>query len=132
MNKTKFLIGWSAVVGAMDALTGLLLVVTPAATLQLLNIIPPSADALIFLSWIGVFVGAVGLSYGLVLINRRRGPTVWMFTALVRGLVGVFVVCQIAAENLSLQWVAVALTDLLVAGVQLSVLRARWWEEARR
>lgn len=132
MTKTKFLIGWSVAVGAMDALTGLLLVVTPAATLQLLNIVPPSADALIFLSWIGVFVGAVGLSYGLVLINRRRGSTVWMFTALVRVLVGVFVVCQIAADNLSLQWVAVALTDLLVAGVQLTVLRARWWEEARR
>ncbi|MCF7674455.1 MAG: hypothetical protein K9N23_09540 [Akkermansiaceae bacterium] len=132
MSKTKFLIGWSAAVGAMDTLTGLLLVVAPAATLGLLGIAPPSADALIFLSWIGVFVGAVGLSYGLVLINRRRGTTVWMFTALVRVLVGVFVVCQIAAENFSLQWVAVALTDLLVAGVQLTVLRARWWEEARR
>lgn len=133
MNKRiKMMIGWSAAVGAMDALTGLLLVVAPAVTLRLLGIKPPGAEALVFLSWMGVFVGAVGLSYGLVLLNRRRGSTVWMVTALVRVLVGVFVVCRIAAGDLVAGWAAVAVTDLLVAGVQLAVLRAGWWEEVRR
>ena len=126
------MIGWSAAVGAMDALTGLLLVVAPAVTLRLLGIEPPGAEALVFLSWMGVFVGAVGLSYGLVLLNRRRGSTVWMVTALVRVLVGVFVVCRIAAGDLVVGWGVVAVTDLVVAGVQLAVLRAGWWEEVRR
>ena len=124
--------GWSAAVGAMDAVTGLLLVVAPAMVLKLLGITPPSPDALVFLSWMGVFVAGVGLSYGLVLGDRRRGPTVWQFTSLVRILVGIFVLCRIADGSLVPLWAAVALTDLVVAGGQLAMLRAGWWEEARR
>jgi hypothetical protein len=86
----------------------------------------------VFVSWIGVFVGAVGLSYGLALINRRRGATVWAFTTLVRALVGVFVCCQIASGGLALPWGLVAVADLAVAGFQFALLRARWWEEVRR
>ena len=118
--------------GAMDAVTGLLLVVAPATVLKLLGITPPSPDALVFLSWMGVFVAGVGLSYGLVLGDRRRGPTVWQFTSLVRILVGIFVLCRIADGSLVPLWAAVALTDLVVAGGQLAMLRAGWWEEARR
>ncbi len=132
MNRTKILLGWTAAFGAMDAFTGLLLIVAPAATLKLIGIAPPGPDALVFVSWIGVFVGAVGLSYGLALINRRRGATVWTFTALVRTLVGIFVSCRIAAGDLALPWALVAVADLAVAGFQLALLRAGWWEEVRR
>jgi len=123
---------WSGAVGAMDAVTGLLLVVAPVRVLELLGIAPPAADALVFLSWMGVFVAGVGLSYGLVVTDRRRGPTVWQFTSLVRGLVGVFVLCRIADGSLVPLWTAVALTDLVVAAGQLALLRAGWWEEAER
>lgn len=132
MNKRKFLVSWSVVVGSMDALTGLLLVVFPAWVLQCLRIAPPAPDALVFLSWIGVFVGGVGLSYLLALGDRRSGKTVWMFTALVRTLVAVFVIAQIDIGSLAPAWLMVALTDAVVAVVQMAVVRAGWWEEARR
>lgn len=130
MNKQLFVMGWSVAVGAMDAVTGLLLVVAPALVLKLLGIAPPPPEALVFLSWMGVFVAGVGLSYGLVLGDRRRGPTVWQITALVRVLVGIFVLWRIADGSLVPLWAAVALTDLIVAGGQLAMLRAGWWEEA--
>ena len=132
MNRKNVLLGWTAAFGTMDAFTGLLLVFAPAMTLRLLGIEPPGQDALVFLSWIGVFVGAVGLSYGLALINPRRGATVWTFTALVRTLVGIFVSCRIAAGDLALPWALVAVADLAVAGFQFAALRGRWWEEVRR
>jgi hypothetical protein len=132
MNKSQIVVGWSLAVGAMDAVTGLLLVVAPALVLEMLGIAVPPAEALVFLSWMGVFVAGVGLSYGLVLGDRRHGPTVWRFTALVRILVGVFVLWRIADGSLVPLWAVVALTDLAVAGVQVAILRAGWWEEARR
>ncbi|MCU0781473.1 MAG: hypothetical protein MUF04_10295 [Akkermansiaceae bacterium] len=116
----------------MDALTGLLLVAAPAETLCLLGIRPPGAEALVYLSWMGVFVGAVGLSYGLALLDPRRGPVVWAFTALVRVLVGAFVIARVASGELVMNWLVVAATDLLVAVVQCWGLKAGWWEEAGR
>lgn len=128
----KFTLGWSALVGAMDGVTGLLLIYAPAGTLAMLGIAPPPAAALVFVKWIGVFVAAVGLSYGLALLNPRHGGMVWAVTALVRILVGVFVVWQISAGELAIPWAVVAVTDLLVAGVQVALLRAGWWEVPRR
>ena len=132
MNKQQVVMGWSVAVGAMDAVTGLLLVVAPALVLKLLGIAAPSPDALVFLSWMGVFVAGVGLSYGFVVGDPRRGPTVWMITSLVRILVGIFVLWRIADGSLVPLWAAVAVTDLVVAGGQLAMLRAGWWEEAGR
>jgi hypothetical protein len=133
MNRLVFLKFWSVAVGTMDALTGLLLVTAPGFVLQLLKIAPPSADALVFLSWIGVFVMAVGLSYGFALGSHRgRGETVWAFTALVRVLVAVFVVVRIVGGSLEAAWGMVALSDFSVAVVQILILRKGWWREARR
>jgi Na+-driven multidrug efflux pump len=132
MNKKKFVMGWSIAVGAMDAVTGLLMVVAPEMVLKMLGIAPVSPDALVFLSWMGVFVGGVGLSYVIALGDRRMGQAVWMVTALVRLLVAVFVTWRIADGSLAGAWVSVALTDLVVAVVQTAVVRAGWWEERRR
>jgi hypothetical protein len=133
MTKSNFLKIWSVMVGAMDALTGLLLILAPASVLRVLRIEAPSPDAMVFLSWIGVFVMAVGLSYGLALGKHRgRGETVWMFTALVRTLVAVFLVIQITRETMAPAWLAVALSDGLVAMVQMVVVRKGWWREATR
>jgi hypothetical protein len=133
MTKLNFLKIWSVMVGGMDALTGLLLIFMPATVLRLLRIEAPGADALVYLGWIGVFVLAVGLSYGLALGKHRgRGETVWLFTALVRMLVAVFIVTQITRKTMAPAWIVVALSDGIVATVQMVILRKNWWREALR
>ena len=133
MNRLMFLKFWSVAVGAMDAVTGLLLVIAPGFVLKLLGIAPPSPDALVFLSWIGIFVMAVGLSYGFALGKHRGcGETVWAFTALVRILVAFFLAVRIAGGSLESAWAVVALSDCVVAVVQIVILRKAWWREALR
>jgi hypothetical protein len=130
MTKINFLKFWSFAVGSMDALTGLLLIIAPGFVLRLLGIALPSPDALVFLSWIGVFVMGVGLSYGIALGNcRGRGEAVWAFTALVRMLVAVFLVVSISRGALESVWAVVALSDGVVAVVQIVILRKDWWRE---
>src|SRR6478752_10846770 len=80
MNRLKFLQIWSIGVGAMDACTGLLLVVAPVPTLSLMRVPAVDASALVFLSWMGVFIGSVGASYALVFRGNREAETVWIFT----------------------------------------------------
>lgn len=116
---------WSVAVGAMDASTGVLLVACPEWVLATLGINGVGAESIVFLRWIGVFVGSVGLSYGLVL--RGEGETVWKVTALVRVLVAVFVTASIVAGSLVPAWAGVAVTDAVVAVVQIVGLRKRWW-----
>lgn len=127
MKKIQFLKFWSMAVGSMDAVTGLLLIFVPALVLGLLGIAPPSPDAMVFLSWMGVFVCGVGLSYGLALGRRTRGETVWMFTALIRAMVAAFLIVRIVHGSLAPAWAAVAVSDALVAIVQIVILRAGWW-----
>lgn len=133
MNKLTFLKFWSVAVGSMDALTGLLLIFVPDLVLRMLKIDPPSADAMVFISWIGVFVMSVGLSYGLALGGRRsRGEAVWMFTSLVRIMVAVFLTTKILGGSLQMAWMLVAAADASVALVQVVILRKRWWREGAR
>ena len=132
MTKEKFLIFWSIAVGSMDALTGLLLIFSPVFVLKLLGISTPSADALVFLSWVGVFVMSVGLSYGLALGKRWYGEAVWIFTSLVRILVAVFLTVRILDGSLPKTWALVAISDGSVALIQIAILRADWWWEVRR
>jgi hypothetical protein len=128
MKKVVFVRFWSIAVGSMDALTGLLLLLAPGWVLHLLRVPSPSVDALNFLSWIGVFVLAVGLSYAMALGRRSRGETVWVFTSVVRALVAVFLTFKILGGSMSPAWGVVALADGAVAVVQVAVLRAGWWK----
>lgn len=128
MNKLIFLKFWSVAVGSMDAATGLLLIFVPALVLGMLGITPPSPDALVFLSWIGVFVCGVGLSYGLALGKPSRGETVWVFTALIRSMVAVFLTVRIINGTLAPAWMVVGISDAFVAVVQIVILRAGWWK----
>lgn len=128
MNKIRFINFWSITVGSMDALTGILLIFFPLQVFQLLGIPPPSSDALIFLSWIGIFVFGVGLSYGLALGRRSRGETVWVFTALIRSLVAVFLMVHIMTDSLVPAWGLVGICNAIVAIVQIVALRLGWWK----
>jgi hypothetical protein len=116
----------------MDALTGLLLIFVPARVLGLLGIQAPSQDALVFLSWIGVFVMSVGLSYGLVFLKRRHGEAVWAFTSLARMAVAVFLTAKVLGETMEKSWLLVAVSDAAVALVQMVILRIGWWREGQR
>lgn len=128
MNKVQLIKFWSVAVGSMDAVTGLLLVFFPSLVLGLLRIDPPSPDALVFLSWMGVFICGVGLSYGLALGRRSSGETVWAFTALIRAMVAVFLTVRIIHGSLAPAWALVGVSDALVAAVQIGILRAGWWK----
>lgn len=132
MKQIQFLKGWSVAVGAMDVVTGLLLIVAPGLVLGLLGIAATSEDSLVFLSWIGVFVLAVGLSYSLALGRCSRGETVWAFTALVRILVAVFIAIQIVEGSLLPAWAMVGISDGVVGLVQVLILQKGWWMEAQK
>ena len=129
MKKIIILKWWSVGTGAMDAVTGLLLIVVPQLVLKLLGIAPLATDALVFLSWVGVFVMAVGLSYGLALTGRARGEVVWMFTGLVRAMVAVFLTIKVLCGALEPAWLLVAAGDGIVAAAQGAILLAGWWKE---
>lgn len=116
----------------MDALTGLLLIFSPAAVLQLLGIRTPSAEALTYVSWIGVFVMSVGFSYGLVFLKRRHGEAVWAFTAAVRMFVAVFLTVQVLNDVMEKAWMLVAVSDAAVGLLQVITLRLGWWREGVR
>jgi len=131
MNRLKFLYLWSVAVGAMDAVTGLLLIFAPALVLKMLFISAPPAEAWVFLSWMGVFITGVGLCYGYVFKGAREAEVVWRITANIRLLVGVFLCWKILAGNLAPAWGLVACTDLLVAAGQLIVLKLGWWKGER-
>jgi len=132
MTRIQFLKLWSISVGSMDALTGVLLTFAPGSVLQLLRIPLPSQDALIFLSWIGIFVMAVGLSYALALGKNAWAEASWIFTSLVRSLVAVFLTVRILDGSLVPTWAIIVLADACVAIVQIAILQAGWWKEASR
>jgi hypothetical protein len=119
---------WSLAVGAMDALTGLLLILSPALVLRLLGITEPPAETLVFLSWIGAFVAATGLSYGLSWRGVSAAETVWAFTAMIRLSVAAFLTVKIASDSLPAGWAMVAAADAAVATVQMVGLKAGWWK----
>lgn len=115
---------WNLAVGAMDAATGVLLVVAPAFTLGLMRVPLPVPGAMVFVSWTGAFVTAVGCAYFLApravpdAVSRERLATVWRFTTVARGLVAGFVAWRVAAGALPAAWLTVALTDAAIGAVQ--------------
>jgi hypothetical protein len=127
MNR-RVVVLWSVAVGAMDFVTGCLLVTAPAGTLVLMRVPVPGEEALPFLSWVGVFVGMVGASY-LLGLWRRSGISlamVWHLTAWFRAAVAVFVFASISTGRLDAEWWLVGLTDMVIAVVQWVGLRRQW------
>lgn len=128
MNRLQWLRFASLAVGAMDASTGLMLIVAPTLTLKLMQVPAVSPESSVFLSWMGVFIASIGLSYGLVLKGTREAEVVWMFTAIVRLSVACFVTTKIIMGDLPSAWILVAATDGIVAMGQWLGLRAGWWK----
>ncbi len=111
--------------GACDAVTGVLLVSAPIATLKLMRIAELPAEP-IYLRFIGAFVGGVGLVYLYPFLYRgwsdARLTVVLEVTALVRLCVALFLGISIAQGALAATWSTVLLTDLLLAVAQIWML----------
>lgn len=78
--------------GLMDASTGLGLIVAPALTLRCMRAPVPGAEALLYVRFVGVFVGTVGASYLIALARGGSGPLrmVFGFTLPFRAGAGLF------------------------------------------
>ena len=115
---------YAALFGAMDTATGIALIAAPAFTLTQMGVQVPGAEALAFVRFVGVFVGAVGASYlfALALGGTARLRTVFEITAVVRVAAGLFTGVAVATGYFDPAWLAVTVTDLACAAVQAWVL----------
>ena len=126
--------GWSRVLalgaGALDTTTGLGLLVLPVWTLRMMGVAPPGAEALSFVRFVGVFVGAVGMCYLVAWWRGGDGPlrAVLDFTRLFRLGAGVFTGTMVATAGWPPAWLAVTVTDLGLVAVQTALL-ARYPDE---
>jgi hypothetical protein len=129
--KIRLLLGYQLLTGLSDTATGLMLIFAPALTLHLMGL-QVTGLALPFLSYVGVFVLSVGIAcfYGAFLVGKPdsapRLETVWLLTAITRGLVTIFVVSAIATGTLEREWISVALTDGAFALLQFIGLLRGW------
>jgi hypothetical protein len=121
--------------GAVDAVTGPWLVVAPASALAAMGVEPEKETQ--FVSFVGVFVGAVGWTYLWALVRwLSKGDVpflraVWRVTVLFRLAAGAFVVTQIALDNLDPAWLTVPAADFLFAMIQIVLLWVGWPEPER-
>ncbi|MEI6604633.1 MAG: hypothetical protein WCP35_04940 [Verrucomicrobiota bacterium] len=118
---------WSILLGSVNVLVGLLLVAFPVMFATKLGLTTPNSVVPAALSGIGVLVGAMGVSYFVALVPLKAGKIVWCVTALLHGMVAVSLVWLFEIEWLPSNWLPVAVLGLLVAVVQVAVLRAGWW-----
>jgi hypothetical protein len=116
--------------GPLDTATGLVLVLAPRLALAAMGVREAPAD-LVLLRWIGAFVGAVGLCYlypfALAPAARAlRVAVVLEVTVIPRLAVFAFTAAALALGLLPLPWISVPVTDLLLAGAQLWMIRRGW------
>lgn len=134
MSRT-LLLAYQLLTGLSDTGTGVLLMLAPALTLNLMGVAAP-AGQLVYIAYIGAFVFGVGLCclYGARLIlrgdARRQLGTVWLLTAILRASVAAFVAQQVAAGALSSGWIAVAVFDGVCVLMQALGLQKNWVKHA--
>ena len=131
MRTLKIARGLAWVAGGMDAATGLGLLVAPSLTLGAMQVAAPGPEALVFLRWVGAFVGAVGASYLVAFARGGAGRLreTLAITILFRVAAGGYCAVAVAAASLEPRWIVVALTDGALAAVQLWLLRRGGWDD---
>lgn len=124
--------GYQILAGSNDAATGIALLFLPATTLRLMGI-EADRSSLIWFSYIGAFVLAVGLTYFFPLLEKGQSPAPysgwrmqWRISALARSLVALFIVWKFAAGELPWPWLEVAGTDGVYAALQWTGLARGW------
>lgn len=125
------LLAYQWVTGLSDTATGILLYLAPALTLRLLGL-RVAGDPGPYLSYIGAFVLAVGLSclYGAYLVAQRapaeRLEVVWLLTAFSRSAVAIYVLKAVLVADLEPAWLMVAAFDGACVVIQAVGLRRDW------
>jgi len=116
----------SFLAGLGDALAGVSLLAVPDWTLSFFQTTPPMK--MIFIRYLGVFVGMVGVTYFYGLITSwRRGEwqtmrTVWEISALFRIAVAIFLSFSVGFEYLPFNWTIVVGVDLAWATIQTTLI----------
>ena len=129
--KSSILLAYHLLAGLSDFATGALLLIAPVFTLALMRLSVPT-DSLPFLSFIGAFVMAVGLSYLYAAMLLRRGgcssriEAIWIVTALLRGSVASYVTFAVLAGALVPGWIVIAAFDAACVAIQAVGLRRGW------
>ena len=129
--KDLYLLAYQLIAGVSDASTGALLIAAPLFTVRMMGL-PVPRDATPFLSFIGAFVLAVGLSYlyGALLINRTGGvprlEAVWLLTAIIRSSVAIFILAAVLSGTLPAGWLTIAVFDGICVLIQARGLRRGW------
>ena len=132
----RWLILYQYAAGLCDVSTGLLLIAVPAWTLGVmgLTIIP---QPVAFVRYIGVFVLSLGLTYLWAAIGwpltegtHIAWSTQWKITALIRTLIALFVIWQVASAAIEVRWMSVGLTDAVLALIQWTGLAKGWLARA--
>jgi hypothetical protein len=110
--------------GALDTGTGLGLVLAPTLVLPLMLVPVPGAEALVYVRFIGTFVGSVGASYlwGLLVWRNSGSPAllraVLRLTILFRLTAGSYVLVAVLGGRLGPAWLSVTATDWTLAALQ--------------
>jgi hypothetical protein len=129
--KDLYILAYQLIAGVSDASTGVLLIAAPVFTVRMMGVSVPH-DAAPFLSFIGAFVFAVGISYlyGAMLIHRTgavpRLEAVWLLTAIIRSSVAIFILAAVLTRTLAFGWMTIALFDGICALIQARGLRRGW------
>lgn len=125
-NKLEQIAVWLALgAGGLDLCTGIGLVFAPLLALKLMGAAPIGIEAIVFLRWIGAFVGAVGFSYlwslwrrDVALLRAALELTIWFRLA-----AGSYSAWAVATGALPLIWISVPMTDFALAVAQTWLLR---------
>ena len=135
--KDLYLLAYQLIAGASDTSTGALLIAAPVFTIRLMGLTVPR-DATPFLSFIGAFVLAVGLSYlyGALLIRRSGGmprlEAVWLLTAIIRSSVAIFILAAVLSGTLPAGWLTIAVFDGICVLIQARGLHRGWLSHVTR
>lgn len=120
------MVGWFCLLG--DGATGLMLIVNPLFTLEMMGVSQVPADP-VFIRYIGVFVLCTGIFYAVPRCfadeqqRRASWKTVFTGTCILRVMVAGFVSCAWMLGTLDSGWMSVPVYDVSAALVQIIVLR---------
>ncbi len=113
--------------GCCDGLTGIMLMVMPVSTLVMMGVASPVAEP-VYMRWIGAFVYSVGFSYFIPFLSctpetrRRRSVSVLETTLWIRIVIATFTTVSIIRGELDISWIAVPLSDVTLAAIQVTLL----------